>query len=112
MNIGTKLVDSDGNEFTVTGKRKDAIELRGTAGDKEISIHDLEFYTITGCTYSHATMRELVSRINRKGENAVRDVSDYFGDEKIQKFVIEEYLKDARRLLGYIEENMKRGQLY
>jgi hypothetical protein len=39
-----KLWDSEGNEFTIIGSVKDGLTLRGDAGDKEISIHDLKFY--------------------------------------------------------------------
>jgi len=39
-----KIWDSEGNEFTIMGGVKDGLSLRGEAGDKEISIHDLKFY--------------------------------------------------------------------
>ena len=39
-----KLWDSEGNEFSIIGGVNNGLTLRGEAGDKEISMHDLQFY--------------------------------------------------------------------
>lgn len=57
------------------------------------------------------SMSQLVNRINRKGNNAVTKVFVHYPDnEEVKKSVVEDYLEDARRLLGYIEANMKEGE--
>jgi len=51
LTTGTKVKDSEGNIFTVTGytfeqitNKLNGVTLKGEAGEKQISIHDLEFY--------------------------------------------------------------------
>ena len=57
------------------------------------------------------SMSELVNRINRKGNNAVTAVNVHYPDnEEVKKSIVEDYLEDARRLLSYIEANMKEGE--
>lgn len=51
LTTGTKVKDSEGNIFTVTGytfelitNKLNGVTLKGEGGEKEISIYDLEFY--------------------------------------------------------------------
>lgn len=51
LTTAMKVKDSEGNIFTVTGytferitNKLNGVTLKGAAGEKQISIHDLEFY--------------------------------------------------------------------
>jgi len=74
-----KLWDSEGNEFTIIGGVKDGLTLRGEAGDKEISIHDLKFYR--GCPPEQYEAMEQLQAALINGDITIEDIRKYRNKE-------------------------------
>lgn len=77
-----KLWDSEGNEFTIIGGVKDGygLTLRGDAGDKEISIHDLKFYRVHSPEKWEAM--EVIHKAIMNGDLTIAELRKMMGKNK------------------------------